>query len=243
MSGHNLNWVRTEGTRRFDIRVGTRAQYACSNQPRRARPEEDSQNQDDIPLARPQIDADQDNQRQKGKDQDEVCEAHEDGVDPAAEISAHQADQCANRNRNEGDDQTREQRCTRARDQLTEQILPQIVGPQDICFTRFLQRKSNTFGGIVRGRDTRKKRKAEHERQDQAPHPSHHARQAQRRPLWRERSLRQRAEAWSGFDLNLGGHTVSLRKRGSRYGYSNSVMILSTRMVTVNNRKPPCNNG
>ena len=84
------------------------AQHAGANQAGGPRPKEDGQHNDDISLAGSQIDADQNDQWQEWQDQNQIREAHEERVDPAAEISAGKTNDCADQNSDEGNNQARE---------------------------------------------------------------------------------------------------------------------------------------
>ena len=119
--------ARADGPRPRDVLALLDGQRLRAHQPRRVRPAEDGDHEDDFGQTAPPDGDDHQRQRQVGDDEQEIDDAHEQVVDFAAEISGDQPDARADNHGHERGGEADQQRDARAVDQLAEDILPGVV--------------------------------------------------------------------------------------------------------------------
>ena len=107
-------------------------------------------------------------QDQARKREEDVGDAHQDGVDPAAEIAGDGADQKpdrADQDHHEADDVERD---ARAVDDARVDVAAELVGAEPVRRRRRLQAVGEILGGRRMGRDPWRQRRDQHQRQHDA---------------------------------------------------------------------------
>ena len=137
------------GTGCNDVSTFLERQYLGSDHTRGAGPDDNAENNHEIPKAGAKHRRHQNHQREERNNQHDISNPHQDTVNDSAGVSGHHPNERPNGHCYHGSDKAKTKRYSRAVHDLTEEILPDIVCSKKVAGTGFLKGKPCSFIGII----------------------------------------------------------------------------------------------
>jgi len=156
-----------EGFRGGDVLHLAHFQDLAAHEARVTDPSDRRQREDDVVEARPEDRHESDGEEDAGEGEEDVGDAHDERVEPAAEVASHGAEGDADQRGEDDDAEADAQRDARPPEDARENVAPEIIEAEEMAVRRRFEAADGVLRIRIERRQQRRGDRDEHERHGQ----------------------------------------------------------------------------